>query len=108
MLKALACSAVSFCASIGKIFTAKVGGFFKVSGGRRDSKIAAIGTVILVTLLSSVGANAALDAAVTDLITALAADVASLFAAVVVLWASIRGFMAAFKLGNKFISKAGA
>lgn len=51
---------------------------------------------------------AALDAAVTDLITGLITDVGLLFAATVALWAAIRGFMAVYKLGNKFISKAGA
>lgn len=72
------------------------------------SKWSAMLAVVAVMLFSSVGAHAALDPAVTTLITGLTADVGLLFAAVVALWAAIRGFVAVFKLGNKFISRAGA
>lgn len=71
-------------------------------------KIGAVMAVFLVMALSSVGAHAALDAAVTTLITDLIADVALLFTAVVALWAAIRAPLAIIKLGNKFISRSGA
>lgn len=63
-----------------------------------------------ITTLAVAGsyANAALSEDVTDLITGLVTDVGLLFAATIALWAAIRGFLAVFKLGNKFISKAGA
>ena len=82
--------------------------FLANARSRVSNKFAVIATMLIASALASAGANAAVDSAVTDLITGLGTDVAALFAAVVVLWAAIRGFMAAFKLGNKFISKAGA
>ena len=65
-------------------------------------------TLLMAALLSPVASFAALDAAVDTLIDNLVTDVGLLFAATVVLWAAIRGFVAVYKLGNKFISKAGA
>lgn len=90
---------------------AKVGGTWIMSKGTQivgTSKhaIRAGGTGVLVA--GSSFANAALDEAVTDLITGLLTDAGLLFAACVALWAGLRGFLAVFKLGNKFISKAGA
>jgi hypothetical protein len=83
-----------------------VGGRVRVVAARPSVALKA--SSALGMLAASAFANAALDAAVTDLLTDLGADVALLFAACVTLWATIRGFVAVFKLGNKFISKAGA
>ena len=80
-----------------------------VNYSRRASKVVSAGMAVgIVTLMSSMPAHAALDAAVTGLIADLIVDIGLLFAATVAIWAAIRGFAAVFKLGNKFISKAGA
>lgn len=61
----------------------------------------------LVLTFGAGAANAALDEAVTDLFTEAGANAALLFASAVALWASIRGMMMVFRLGQKFLSKAG-
>lgn len=62
----------------------------------------------MMAMIFTAQANAALPEEVTDLFVEQAANAGLIFAAAVVLWAGIRGFMAIFKLGNKFLSKAGA
>lgn len=52
-------------------------------------------------------ANAALSEEVSDLFDTAGADAALLFASAVALWASIRGMTMVFRLGSKFLSKAG-
>ena len=93
-----------------KIF-GKQGGFVrpfsKKGAARKLAKQFAIPMATAMALVSA-PSYAALDAAVTTLITDLTTDVGLLFAAVVVMWAAIRGFKAVFRLGNMFISKAGA
>lgn len=64
--------------------------------------------IALAPLVVASHAQAALPAAVTDMLTGLVADVALIFAACVTLWVAILTPSAIMRLVNKFKSKAGA
>jgi hypothetical protein len=69
---------------------------------------ALVATAVGGLTVASTPASAALPTEVTSLMTSLAADVGLIFGATVAIWVAVRGSMAIYKLGNRFISKAGA
>lgn len=66
-----------------------------------------VATAMALAFSATASAQSALPAEVTGAFTEIATTAGLVFAAAAALWATLRGFSAILRLGNKYIGKAG-